>query len=53
VEQRVNAIGERITVRMAVVKVTVGDEKFISAAEGNGPVALDLALRRDLGKYQT
>ncbi len=54
VEQRVNAIGERVTVSMAVVKVTVGDEKLISAAEGNGPVnALDLALRKDLGKYQT
>src|SRR5215813_5357277 len=54
VEQRVNATGERVTVIMAVVKVTVGDEKLISAAEGNGPVnALDLALRKDLGKYQT
>jgi 2-isopropylmalate synthase len=39
---------------MAVVKVTVGDDHLISAAEGNGPVnALDLALRKDLGKYQT
>jgi 2-isopropylmalate synthase len=38
---------------MAVVKVKVGDEAMISAAEGNGPVnALDLALRKDLGKYQ-
>ena len=38
---------------MAVVKVKVGDENMISAAEGNGPVnALDLALRKDLGKYQ-
>src|ERR1700726_673857 len=54
VEQRINATGERVTVSMAVVKVTVGDEKLISAAEGNGPVnALDLALRKDLGKYQT
>ena len=53
VEQRVNAIGERVTVSMAVVKVTVGDDKLISAAEGNGPVnALDLALRKDLSKYQ-
>ena len=53
VEQRVNAIGERVTVCMAVVKVKVGDESLISAAEGNGPVnALDLALRKDLGKYQ-
>ncbi len=53
VEQRVNAMGERVTVCMAVVKVKVGDESLISAAEGNGPVnALDLALRKDLGKYQ-
>ena len=53
VEQRINANGERVTVCMAVVKVTVGDDKMISAAEGNGPVnALDLALRKDLGKYQ-
>ncbi len=53
VEQRNNAKGERVTVTMAVVKVKVGDENMISAAEGNGPVnALDLALRKDLGKYQ-
>jgi 2-isopropylmalate synthase len=54
VEQRVNAKGERVTVSMAVVKVKVGDDVLISAAEGNGPVnALDLALRKDLGKYQS
>ena len=54
VEQRYNAKGERVTVSMAVVKVKVGDESLISAAEGNGPVnALDLALRKDLGKYQS
>ena len=54
VEQRINAVGERVTVSMAVVKVKVGDETLISAAEGNGPVnALDVALRKDLGKYQT
>ena len=53
VEQRNNAKGERVTVTMAVVKVKVGDDNLISAAEGNGPVnALDLALRKDLGKYQ-
>jgi 2-isopropylmalate synthase len=53
VEQRNNAVGERVTVTMAVVKVKVGDDQMISAAEGNGPVnALDLALRKDLGKYQ-
>jgi 2-isopropylmalate synthase len=53
VEQRISAKGERVTVSMAVVKVTVDGERLISAAEGNGPVnALDLALRKDLGKYQ-
>jgi 2-isopropylmalate synthase len=53
VEQRNNAKGERVTVTMAVVKVRVDDDNMISAAEGNGPVnALDLALRKDLGKYQ-
>jgi 2-isopropylmalate synthase len=53
VEQRYNAKGEQVTVAMAVVKVRVGDDNMISAAEGNGPVnALDLALRKDLGKYQ-
>jgi 2-isopropylmalate synthase len=53
VEQRTNAKGERVSVSLAVVKVTVGEEQLISAAEGNGPVnALDLALRKDLGKYQ-
>jgi len=53
VEQRENAKGERVTVTLAVVKVKVGEDNMISAAEGNGPVnALDLALRKDLGKYQ-
>ncbi|HZP74898.1 MAG TPA: citramalate synthase [Pseudolabrys sp.] len=53
VEQRDNAKGDRVTVTLAVVKVKVGGESMISAAEGNGPVnALDLALRKDLGKYQ-
>jgi 2-isopropylmalate synthase len=53
VEQRINAMGERVTVTLAVVKVSVGEDHMISAAEGNGPVnALDLALRKDLGKYQ-
>jgi 2-isopropylmalate synthase len=53
VEQRYNAVGERVTVAMAVVKVKIGDDNTISAAEGNGPVnALDQALRKDLGKYQ-
>jgi 2-isopropylmalate synthase len=54
VEHRINAKGERITVSQAVARVKVGDEVFISVAEGIGPVnALDLALRKDLGKYQS
>ena len=53
VERRFNALGKPVTVAMAVVKVKVGNETLISAAEGNGPVnALDLALRKDLGRYQ-
>ena len=53
VEQRYNANGQRVTVALAVVKVEVAGETLISAAEGNGPVnALDVALRKDLGKYQ-
>jgi 2-isopropylmalate synthase len=53
VEQRYNAVGQRVTVSIAVVKVKVGDDTLISAGEGNGPVnALDVALRKDLGKYQ-
>ena len=37
----------------ATIKVRVGDEVVHTAAEGNGPVnALDVALRKDLGKYQ-
>jgi 2-isopropylmalate synthase len=43
--------GELLTT--AVVKVKIGNETLINAAEGNGPVnALDVALRKDLGKYQ-
>jgi 2-isopropylmalate synthase len=54
VEQRDNALGQRVTVSLAVVKVKVDGETLISAAEGDGPVhALDLALRKDLGKYQS
>jgi 2-isopropylmalate synthase len=54
VEQRNNAKGERVTVSQAVVKIKVGGEELISVAEGIGPVnALDLALRKDLGEYQS
>src|SRR3984885_11484307 len=53
VELRSNGEGEAITVSQAVVKLKVGDEELISVAEGIGPVnALDVALRKDLGKYQ-
>ena len=53
VERRYNAVGELVTAAEAIVKVRVGDEVLISAAEGNGPVnALDVALRKDLGRYQ-
>jgi len=53
VERRHNAAGALETFSEATVRVNVDGESFISAAEGNGPVnALDLALRKDLGKYQ-
>lgn len=53
VERRFNAKGELVTLSEAVVKVTVDGKQHMSVAEGAGPVnALDLALRKDLGKYQ-
>jgi 2-isopropylmalate synthase len=52
VERRHNAHGEQVIVTEAVVKIRVGEDLLMSVAEGNGPVnALDLALRKDLGKY--
>jgi len=52
VEQRHNSRGQQTTVTEAVVKVVVDGERLMSVAEGNGPVnALDLALRKDLGKF--
>ena len=55
VERRYNAVGELVTFSEATVKLKVGDEVLISAAEGAaGPVnALDMALRKDLGRYQS
>jgi len=54
VEKRHNALGQLVTVSEAVVKVAVDGQMIISAGEGNGPVnALDVALRKDLGKYQS
>ena len=53
VEQRHNALGELVTVSEAVVKVKVDGDAILSAGEGNGPInALDVALRKDLGKFQ-
>jgi len=53
VERKVVAPGVNYSASQAVVKIRIGDDRFISAAEGNGPVnALDLALRKDLGDYQ-
>ncbi len=54
VERRYDANGNLKTVSEAVVKVVVDGETMMSVAEGHGPVnALDLALRKDLGKYQS
>ena len=53
VERKVVAPGVTYSASQAVVKIRIGDDRLISAAEGNGPVnALDLALRKDLGVYQ-
>lgn len=54
IERRHNAQGEEITVTEAVVKIRVEGELLMSVAEGNGPInALDLAMRKDLGKYSS
>jgi 2-isopropylmalate synthase len=54
VERRYNANGDLVTFSEATVKVVIDGETMISAAEGDGPVnALDQALRKDLGKYQS
>jgi 2-isopropylmalate synthase len=54
VERRHNAKGQTVNVTEAVVKIIVEGERLMSVAEGNGPVnALDLALRKDLGKFQS
>ncbi|MBL8588128.1 MAG: citramalate synthase [Methylobacteriaceae bacterium] len=53
VERRLNALGQLVAVADATVKVRIDGQTLISAAEGNGPVnALDVALRKDLGRYQ-
>ena len=53
VERRFDARGNLKTVSEAVVRITIDGEQRLSVAEGHGPVnALDIALRKDLGKYQ-
>lgn len=53
VERRFDSNGQLKTVSEAVVKVLVDGEEKMSVAEGSGPVnALDIALRKDLGKFQ-
>ena len=53
VERRFDANGKLKTVSEAVVKLVVDGTQTMSVAEGHGPVnALDLAMRKDLGKYQ-
>jgi 2-isopropylmalate synthase len=53
IERRYDALGHLKTVSEAIVKVIVDGEEKMSVAEGDGPVnALDIALRKDLGKFQ-
>ncbi|MFH1793686.1 MAG: citramalate synthase [Pseudomonadota bacterium] len=53
VERRYDAKGNIKTVSEAIVKIHIDGEERMSVAEGNGPVnALDIALRKDLGRYQ-
>ncbi len=48
-ERHWNARGELVTLSEAVIKVDIGDQHFMTVAEGNGPVnALDNALRKAL-----
>ncbi len=53
VERKIVAPGVTYSASQAVVKIRIGKQRLISAAEGNDPFnALDLALRKDLGVYQ-
>jgi 2-isopropylmalate synthase len=53
VERRYDANGNIKTVSEAIVKVVIDGEERMSVAEGDGPVnALDIALRKDLGRFQ-
>lgn len=52
VERRYNALGEKVTISEAIVKIKIGEKQLTSVGEGNGPIqALDNALRMDLGGY--
>ena len=52
VERRYNAVGQLVTVSEATVKMVIDGDTIMSVGEGNGPVnALDMALRKDLGKF--
>jgi 2-isopropylmalate synthase len=54
VERRHNALGELVTISEATVKASVEGKTVMSVGEGNGPInALDNALRKDLGPYQS
>jgi 2-isopropylmalate synthase len=54
VERRHNALGELVTISEATVKASVDGKTVMSVGEGNGPInALDNALRKDLGPYQS
>ena len=53
VERRYDAKGNIKTVSEAIVKIHIDGEERMSVAEGSGPVnALDIALRKDLGRFQ-
>ncbi len=53
VERRFDSHGRVKIVSEAVVKIVIEGQTIMSVAEGDGPVnALDLALRKDFGKYQ-
>ena len=48
-ERRINARGELITLSEATIKVDIGNDHYMTVAEGNGPVnALDNAIRKVL-----
>lgn len=53
IERRFDSHGRIKIVSEAVVKISIDGQTLMSVAEAEGPVnALDLALRKDFGKYQ-